>query len=415
LVAETVRSGDWQISCLQSSCLALQAGRLQAGKMKQQAHVAPAGRILIVWVDLIRIRDRSMLETLDIPRDDRQEVVVSADVLRQFVARLFVHKSVFAADAEIIAARLVEADLRGVHSHGSRAVPRYLTAIDEGQIDPRGRVLTLSETPAIGVLDGSRAVGHVAATKAMELAMSKARAVGTGTVAVRNSQHFGAASVYALMATRAGLIGYATTSTGKATVAAYGSRQPATANNAFAWGVPMRSGPPFVLDMACGISSWGKVESLKLYGRELPPGWALDAEGRPTIVPDAARTLLPAAGARGYGQAFLCSVLAGPLVGGRMPLHKTRSPEAEGSEHFFYCIDPAAFGDVDRFYRELDATAAEIRALTPAEGFDRVRLPGELEWERAEKWARDGIPLHREHVTRLEELARAAKIPVPWS
>jgi LDH2 family malate/lactate/ureidoglycolate dehydrogenase len=264
------------------------------------------------------------------------------------------------------------------------------------------------------VLDGSRAVGHVAATKAMELAIAKARAVGTGTVAVRNSQHFGAASVYALMATQAGLIGYATTSTGRATVAAYGSREPATANNAFAWGVPMRSGPPFVLDMACGITSWGKVESLKLYGRDLPAGWALDADGRPTIVPADARTLLPAAGARGYGLAFVCSVLAGPLVNGRTPLHKTRSPEMDGSEHFFYCIDPAAFGDTERFYRELDTTAAEIRAMPPADGFDRVRLPGELESERAEQWARDGIPLHREHVARLEEVARAVKVDVPW-
>jgi ureidoglycolate dehydrogenase (NAD+) len=267
----------------------------------------------------------------------------------------------------------------------------------------------------MAVLDGSRGLGHVAATKAMERAIRKAREVGTGTVAVRNSQHFGAASVYVLMAAQAGMIGYATTSTGRATVAAYGSRQPATANNAFAWGVPSRSGPPFVLDMACAVSSWGRVESLKLYGRELPAGWALDADGRPTILPGEAKTLLPASGARGYGLAFLCSVLAGPLVGGRMPLHKTRSPELDGSEHFFYCLDPAAFGDPERFYRELDATTNEIRALQPAEGFDRVRLPGELEWERSEKWRREGIPLHREHVTRLEELAGTMNVPLPWA
>jgi ureidoglycolate dehydrogenase (NAD+) len=267
----------------------------------------------------------------------------------------------------------------------------------------------------MAVLDGSRALGHVAATRAMELAIRKAREVGTGTVAVRNSQHFGAASVYVLMAAQAGVIGYATTSTGKATVAAYGSRQAATANNAFAWGVPSRTGPPFVLDMACAVSSWGKVESLKLYGRELPAGWALDADGKPTILPGEARTLLPAAGARGYGLAYLCSVLAGPLVGGRMPLHKTRGPEVDGSEHFFYCLDPAAFGDPERFYRELDATANEIRRLEPSEGFDRVRLPGELEWERSETWKQEGIPLHREHVGRLEALAAALKVPLTWS
>src|SRR5207247_2038508 len=111
------------------------------------------------------------------------------------------------------------------------------------------------------------------------------------------------------------------------------------ANNAFAWAAPVRSGAPFCLDMACAVSSWGKVQSLKLYGGRLPANWALDAGGNPTIDPDAAKTLLPAAGARGYGLAFVSSLLAGPLVGGKMPIHKTRGPEVEGSEHFFYAID----------------------------------------------------------------------------
>ncbi len=273
--------------------------------------------------------------------------------------------------------------MRGIHSHGSRSIWRYLDAIDDGGIDPRTEVLTERETPAMAVLNGGKGLGHVAATKGMQLAIQKARAVGTGTVAVRRGQHYGAASVYALMAVEAGMIGFTTTSTGPATVAAYGSRRPATANNALAWGVPTRSGAPFVLDMACAVSSWGKVESLKLYGLQLPPGWALDADGNPTQDPRAAKTLLPFAGARGYGMAFLSSVLAGPLVGGRMPLHKSANVASEGSEHFFYAIDIRQFVELDRFYGELESTMADIRGLPPADGFDRVRLPGELEWERA--------------------------------
>ncbi|MBW3541193.1 MAG: Ldh family oxidoreductase [Planctomycetes bacterium] len=352
--------------------------------------------------------------TLDVPRDPAQEVVVQAEALHELLVKLLVKKSMFAAEAKVAASRLVEADLRGVHSHGCRSVLRYLKSMDLGNIDPRGRVLTVSETPAMAVMDGSRAMGHVAATRAMQLAIQKAREIGTGTVAVYNSQHFGAASVYVLLAIEAGMIGYCTTSTGTATVAAYGSTRPGTANNAFAWGVPSRSGPPFVLDMACAISSWGKVESLGLYGRPIPEGWALDAEGRPTTDAKAAKTLRPASGARGSALAFLSSVLAGPLVGGRMPLHKTRAPDVEASEHFFYCIDPEKFGSLDRFYAELDATAAEIRALAPEEGFDRVRLAGELEWERSEKWKREGIPFHRDQMARLAEAARELGVDVPW-
>lgn len=350
----------------------------------------------------------------DYPLDPAQDVIVHAESLKELMVSLYVRKGMFRAEAEVAASRQIEADLRGIQSHGSRATPRYLTAMDRGEIDPRGQMLVTTRTPAIAVLNGGRNLGHVASTTAMQMAIEMARAVGTGTVGVCNSQHFGAASVYALMAAESGMIGYCTTSTGTATVAAYGSRQPATANNAFAWAAPVRSGAPFCLDMACAASSWGKVHALGMYGHKLPAGWALDAEGTPTDIPTEAKTLLPAAGPRGYGLAFLCSILAGTLEGGKMPLHKTRNPEAEGSEHFFYVIDISQFGQSDRYYEEIEQTMADIRALDTQSGFDRVTLPGELEWERAARWRADGIPLHRDHLRELADVAGSMKIAVPW-
>lgn len=355
-----------------------------------------------------------MPETPDYPHDLSQEVLVPAAGLKELLTKLLVKKGMFAAEAQIAAARLVEADLRGIQSHGCRMVPRYLKAMDEGNIDPRGQVLKLTVTPAIAVLDGGRAIGHVAATKAMQMAIEMAKTVGTGTVAVKNSQHFGAAAVYASMAVQAGMIGYCTTSTAHPTVAAYGSIQPGTANNAFAWGAPTRTGAPFILDMACAVSSWGKIQAEKFYGGVIPGGWALDEHGQPTTDPAAAKTLLPAAGARGYGLAIVSSILAGPLAGGKMPIHKTRGVEVEGSEHFFYAIDIAKFTDLNTYYDEMDSSFAEIRALSPAPGFDKVRIPGELEAERVAQWSESGIPLHREALQELSELATKYKIPVPW-
>lgn len=355
-----------------------------------------------------------MITTPDVPQDPSQEIVVQPKPLFDLMVRMLVGKGMYAAEAEIGAARLLEADLRGIHSHGSRAIGRYLAAMDTGDIDPRAEVLTIAETAAMAVLDGGMGLGHVSATRGMQLAIEKAKAVGTGTVAIRRGQHYGAASVYAIMAANAGMISYNTTSTGPATVAPYGGRAPATANNAFCWGVPSRSGPPIILDAACAVSSWGKVESLGLYGRSIPEGWALDSDGNPTCDPKNAKTLLPFAGPRGYGLAFLSSVLAGPLVGARMPIHKTWSVAADGSEHFFYAIDISKFVDLDTFYAELDSSTAEIRAVPPLEGFDRVRLPGELEAERSQSWSRDGIPLHRDHVAQLEKTAKAMKLDVPW-
>ena len=351
--------------------------------------------------------------TPDIPRDASQEVVVPAQELRDWIVKLLIKKCMFAVEAEVTADRLVEADLRGIHSHGSRALPRYIKAMDEGNIDPRASITTVCDTPAMAVLDGNKGMGHVVSTKAMQLAIKKAKAVGTGTVAVSRSQHYGAASVYVLMAVNEGCIGYSTTSTAYPTVAAYGSQQAAVANNAFAWGVPSQDTPPFVLDMACAEASWGKVESRKLYGLPLPEGWALDEQGQPTTDAKSAKTLLPAAGARGFGLAFLCSVLAGPLVGSRMPIHKKRDPYLEGSEHFFYAIDPTKFGDPEKFHAKLGSASADIRALAPAEGFDKVRLPGELEWERAARWKIEGIPIHRDHANALKMLGESLKIAAP--
>ncbi|MBS0261548.1 MAG: Ldh family oxidoreductase [Planctomycetes bacterium] len=356
-----------------------------------------------------------MSEIPDYPLDAAQEIIVPAEPLKALLVSMYVKKGMFKAEAEMAAARQIEADLRGIQSHGSRATPRYLKAMDTGDIDPRGQTLVLKKTAAIAVLDGGRNLGHVASTRAIQMAIEMAKATGTGTVAVKNSQHFGAASVYSLLAAEAGMIGYCTTSTGGATVAAYGSATPATANNAFAWAAPVKTGAPFCLDMACAVSSWGKVHALGMYGRQIPSGWALDANGHPTVDPNQSKTLLPASGPRGYGLAFLSSILAGTLQGGKMPLHKTRSPEAEGSEHFFYVIDVDAFGEADKYFAEMERTIAEIRALPTQPGFDRVTLPGEIEWDRAQARRASGIPIHRDHLRELGEVATRMKLSVPWS
>lgn len=355
-----------------------------------------------------------MTSTIDYPRDPDQEIVIPVEPLRDLVTQLLVKKGMFAAEAKIGASRLIEADLRGIYSHGSRAVGRYIEAMDLGQIDPRAQMIVQRETPAIAVMDGSMGLGQVAATKGMKLAIKKAKEVGTGTVVVKNSQHYGAASVYALMAIEEGMIGYTTTSTGPATVAALGSRKPAVANHCFAWGVPVEQGAPFVLDAACAASSWGKVEALGMYGLQIPAGWALDENGDPTTDAKAAKTLVPFAGARGYGLGFVSSILAGPLAGGKTPMHKNRAVELEGSEHFFYAIDIQQLADMDRFHAEVASTMSEIRSLEPADGFDRVCLPGELEWERSQRSLNDGISLHTGHVATLEGLANTLNVKIPW-
>lgn len=352
--------------------------------------------------------------TPDIPRDASQEVTATATQVRQLVKTVLIRKGMFEAEADIAANRLVEADLRGIFSHGSRCIPKYCEAMDEGNIDPRAMSISLCDTPAIAVIEASSGLGHVSATRGMELAIEKARQVGTGTVVIRNGQHFGAAAVYVQLAIDAGMIGFCTTSTGAATVAAFGSTQPGIANNALAWGIPTSSGAPFILDMAVAEASWGKIETRGMYGLPIPAGWAVDENGEETTDAATAKTLLPASGARGFGLGFVCSALTSSLVGRRAPIRKRpNNPFGPGSDHFFYAIDPRHFGAPDEFLAEMDETARQIRSLAPADGFDKVRLCGELEWERAQAWSRDGIPMHRNQVAKLTEFTKSLGCDLP--
>ncbi len=351
--------------------------------------------------------------TVDVPQDRSQEVVVPVDALKKLIITLLVRKGMFEVEATIAADRLVESDLRGIHSHGSRCLKKYIEAMDAGDIDPRAMMMTACDSPAMAVLEASGGLGHVGATRAMELAIKKARAVGTGTVVVKKGQHFGAAACYVMMAIKEGMIGFCTTSTGTATVAAYGSRQPGTANHALAWGIPTKSGFPYVLDMAVAESSWGKIETMGMYGLPIPLGWALDDSGNDTSDAKAAKTLLPTAGARGSALGFVCAALAGGLIGRKTPIHKVKNPFGPGSDHFFYVIDPTHFGAPDRFLAEMDATINDVRALAPADGFDKVRVAGELEWERTQKWLAEGLPLHRDHVASLTELCQSLRCELP--
>jgi LDH2 family malate/lactate/ureidoglycolate dehydrogenase len=349
------------------------------------------------------------------PRDPAQEVRVPLDPLREFVIRVLVKKSVFQYDAQTAADRMLEADLRGHSAHGVRTLPGHVEIMDLGDIDPRGRVLVEHETPAVATLDGSRGLGHVAATKAMELAIKKAQEVGTGTVVVHHSQHLGAASVYAALAAKAGVIGFCTSNTGGPTVACPGSTRPAVANAPLAWAIPTADGLPIVIDLSTGAASWGKLHLLRQFGLPIPEGVALDDAGAPTSDGDSARVLMPLAGGRGVGLALVATLLAGGLAGGKQPHQKTRSASSECSEHLLMAIDVSHFTDREKFLtRAADARQA-LRSLPATDAARPVRAPGDrAAAEEAERRA-NGIPLHRADIEALSKCGRKLKIETPWA
>jgi L-2-hydroxycarboxylate dehydrogenase (NAD+) len=342
------------------------------------------------------------------------EILIQPGPFRAFVSRCFQKTGVSPTDADAVADVLVRTDLRGIFSHGTRLAPNYMQHLLDGHMNPSPKVRVDRETPAMALVDADRGIGHLAALDGMRRAIEKASQVGVGMVNVRRSHHFGAASIYAMMALDRGMIGFATTNTGGPSVAPYGGRVGALANHPLAWAFPTRGPFPIVVDMAVGVAAWQRVETMRIYGQKLPPGWCLDKDGNETDDPAKAWTMFPAGGTRGYGIALVSGLLTGALSGGQFASRRHRYDPSNDSEHSFTAISIDHFVPREQFLDEVQEAIAACQRTPPLSDFDRVRLPGELEWEKEQKWSASGIPLHRDHLNKLAAIAQKLDVAICW-
>ena len=319
-----------------------------------------------------------------------------------------------ADEARICAETLVEASLRGVDSHGISLLGTFAERIHSGQMRPGRRPLVRRETPATALVDGQHGLGPPLARWATDLARDKARETGLGAVALRDANYVGALATYVEAPARAGLLALAAANS-TPRVAPLGGRQGLHGTNPIAWACPVAGGEPLVFDAATGHSA-ARVTRAAEEGRELPPGVALSADGRPTVDPAAAAAgvLLPVGGVMGYGLGLLVDLLTGGLSGG--PCGRQVPPVSElagpyGCSFFVLVVDPAPFGGgLAEAARRL---AEDARATAPAEGADRVRAPGDRARGERERRLAHGIPVSARHREALARRLRACGVDPP--
>jgi LDH2 family malate/lactate/ureidoglycolate dehydrogenase len=145
---------------------------------------------------------------------------VNAELLREQTVAILRGWGMSAEHADITAARLAHADVRGIDSHGVALLLLYAEHQAKDWINFTPDITVLRETPVITLLDGDHGLGHVPSTLAMQSAIDKCRVSGLAASAVRHSNHYGAAGAYSLLAAEAGFIGMSTTTTPGVTVAA---------------------------------------------------------------------------------------------------------------------------------------------------------------------------------------------------
>ena len=324
---------------------------------------------------------------------------ISKDDLEALCIEILSRRGVPPEDAATTARTQVHADLRGVHSHGARALVGYSQQLESGTTNPAPEIQVLAEGAAYVHLDGDSGLGQVTSNNAMSRAIEKAKQSGIGFALVRNSNHYGAAAYYAIRAAESGTVGFNCTGGRKLSgnMAAFGSVEPVLGNYPLAYGIPAGKERPVVLDMATGVVAAGKVGMARSRGESIPEGWALTKEGLPTTDPTQASIILPL-GPKGSGLSIVMNMIGGILGGAGMD-----DPERFG--HFFIAIDVAAFGDPDTFKAEIDERITSIREAKPAPGVDRVFYPGEPEWLTYDRYIGEGIPMLASHLEDLEALA----------
>lgn len=319
---------------------------------------------------------------------------VPAERLATWTSRLLERWGYSAQDAAYIADTLVDANLRGVDSHGVIRLAAYHRRIEAGLVEPTAVPEVVSEGSVITV-DGHRAAGQLIARAAADAVAEAAARLGSATVNARGSAHFGAAGYFARSLARRGFIAVVV-SNSEPIVVPFGGRSPLLGTNPFAFAAPADP-HPVSLDMATSTTAMGKVLVARGEGRAVPADWGVDAEGRPTTDPERISALLPFGGAKGYGIGFLVEVLAG-VLGGAAVSHGIGNMYSEFSRpqdvgHWMLAIDVTRLMPLEVFTERIATLVRLAHATEPAPGFDGVLVPGEPEERiRAARLA-DGVPL----------------------
>jgi LDH2 family malate/lactate/ureidoglycolate dehydrogenase len=345
---------------------------------------------------------------------------IGAQALRDFVTAVFAATGMPEEDAALSARSLVEADLRGVESHGVMRVPIYAGRLLARAMNPTPRIAVARETRSTAVVDGGNGMGQVVGAFAMRLAIEKAeKEREPAFVSVRGSNHFGAAAWFAEMAVPHGMIGFATTIGGINHMVPWGGAEAMLGNNPFAYAFPRPGGPPIVLDMACSVAARGKIMVAAKEGKPIPAEWAVDREGRPTTD---ARVALegfvsPVGGPKGYALTLTIGLLSTMLSGANFGTEVTHMYDdfgrAQNIGHLFGVLPITIFEDIEVYAARIEKAARDVTGVKRAPGVERVYLPGEREALLMAERERNGVPVAPEVAKELGETGAKVGVRVP--
>jgi L-2-hydroxycarboxylate dehydrogenase (NAD+) len=343
---------------------------------------------------------------------ENQIALIPVQIAREFIYQVFKKSGVPENDASICADILIASDSRGIESHGLSRLKMYVDRIKKGIQKPVTDIAVIRDSYATAVWDGNHGMGQVIGYKAMNAAIQKAKKYGMGSVAVRNSTHYGIAGYYPLMAVKEGLIGLSVTNTRPSVAPTFGS-EPMLGTNPIAFGAPSDEPFPFLFDAATSIIQRGKIETMARKQKSLPSGWVIDNQGKDAHDPDAILRGLPddlycllplggssedSGGHKGYGLSTIVEILSSCLQSGAF-LHGLTGFDLNGKQqpyklgHFFMAISVEAFLPEEEFKHNVGDLLRELRNSKPATGHNKIYTAGQKEYENEIRIRKEGIPV----------------------
>ncbi|NMD38550.1 MAG: Ldh family oxidoreductase [Christensenellaceae bacterium] len=335
--------------------------------------------------------------------------LVERKPLVDYCTKIFVTNGMQENDAYAVADSLVDADLRGVSSHGIMRIGNYLDRLDNGGAKRNPEIKIISETDTTLLIDADDALGAVVSEKVVSLTREKAKKSGVAIVVVKRSNHHGACAHWSQKIAADDMIGIAITNV-EPLIAITGSKVPGIGNNPFSVAFPTKSNEHVCLDIACSIMAGGKLIELRREGKDAPEGAFLDEEGNPTTDAHKGRTMRPFGGHKGYGIAvvveMLTSVLSGGNFGYDMGSQYRKLSVPNHIAHFFMAIDIERFRNLDEFKEDADNFVDYLRELPKSEGVERIYFPGEIENGKKKCNLENGIPYTQSALEELESFGK---------
>ena len=340
--------------------------------------------------------------------------LITAVALKPLCRSLLTAAGLLPADAELVADSLVEANLRGIDSHGVARLPHYLRRLAQGSINPRPAMNFVKLGPALGRLDGNHGLGQLVMHRATREVIALAREAGAAWVSVCNSSHCGALDYYGLQVARAGMIGFVFTHVDPM-VLPHAARQAFSGTNPICITAPGERDQTFCLDMATSIVPWNHVSNAAQEGKSISPGLAVDDSGHDTTDPSKVIALYPFGGYKGSGLGLaidiLCAMLGGAPYGPDVPKMYGDLTQRRQLGGLVGAIDIARFMPLNQVQARVSELLTRWGALPPVEPGGKVIYPGEPEELSKQLRLREGIPLPAALADEFDQLAAAGGLP----